>query len=77
MSGDENRDQGAGLSQQLQLQLNQQMLDGVATIVNRQKEEILRSVNEMVSTQWRGGRGGAVAPRSDNFLGALKFVIPM
>ena len=41
MSDDENRDQGAGLPQQPQLQLNQQLLDGVATIVNRQKEEIL------------------------------------
>ena len=51
MSDDENRDQGAGLPQQPQLQLNQQLLDGVATIVNRQKEEILRSVNEMVSTK--------------------------
>ena len=51
MSDDENRDQGAGLPQQPLLQLNQQLSDGVATIVNRQKEEILRSVNEMVSTK--------------------------
>ena len=34
-----------------QLQLNQQLLDGVASIVNRQKEEIIRSVNGMVSTK--------------------------
>ena len=51
MSDDENRDQGAGLPQQPQLHLNQQLLDGLATIVNRQKKEILRSVNEMVSTK--------------------------
>ena len=37
--------------QQLQLQFNQQLLDGVASIVNRQKEEIIQSVNEMVSTK--------------------------
>ena len=34
-----------------QLQLNQQLLDGVASIVNRQKEETIRRVNEMVSTK--------------------------
>ena len=51
MSDDENRDQGARLRQQPQLQLNQQLLEGVVTVVNRQKEEILRSVNEMVSTK--------------------------
>ena len=37
--------------QQPQLQFNQQLLDGVASIVNCQKEEIIRSVNEMVSTK--------------------------
>ena len=37
MSDDENRDQGARLPQHPQLQLHKQLLDGVATIVNRQK----------------------------------------
>ena len=37
--------------QQPQLQLNQQLLDGVVSTVNRQKEEIIRSVNEMVSAK--------------------------
>ena len=37
--------------QQPQLQLTQQLLGEVASIVNRQKEEIIRSVTEMVSTK--------------------------
>ena len=62
MSVDENRDQGAGLPQ---LQLNQQLLDGVASIVNRQKEEIIQSVNEMVSTKLQKFEAGIKESNQD------------
>ena len=51
--------------QQPQLQFNQQLLDGVASIVNRQKEEIIRNVNEMVSTKLQKFEAGIKESHQD------------
>ena len=76
MSVDENRDLVLDYFQQPQLQLNQQLLDGAASIVNRQKEEIIRSVNEMVSTKLQNFEAGIKESHQDLAVGelsALKF----
>ena len=55
----------------LRRHLNQQLLDGVASIVNRQKEEIIRSVNEMVSTKIQKFEGGIKESHQDLAVGEL------
>ena len=50
--------------QQPQLQLNQ-LLDGVASIVNRQKEGVILSVNEMVSTKLQKFEAGIKESHQD------------
>ena len=51
MSNVENRDQGAGLPSANSVTVKPAVARWVASIVNRQKEEIIRSVNEMVFTK--------------------------